>query len=337
MTNDTFTPDTIIQLMETWKRQEHTPAQTLKLLKLYLGVSKWMTQEGIYPSAFFYDMSKQFHTRSTTEFVKKIIAAEGFGYIWDSEEHTPQHLMGFFSPIRYHPSHSKSESGAGNIYNINNINPDNIYISKNDNIYHIIDSKSESGASRAAARVTQATETDHDAALAVEGFIQRLCTDEADYKTFIHPINLRTEQLMPELHVDATTSNARPVNIATRRYLTHYLGEYFKAQGKNFINRTYEGRKIWLSRVMAKAPAQHNIVRAVSDIKSQEGNGSDQLRRQCRPLSPHEYQDRASGQRFYDSPSAQGTPQPVRIPQDAPPRPSDSARWDKLMKQWSRE
>lgn len=327
MTNDTFTPDAIMQLLEAWKRQQYSPAQMLKMLKLYLGMRNWMTEEGLYPSAFFYDMSKCFHTSSTTEFVKKIIAAEGFGYIWDSEEHTPQHLMGFFSPIRYRPNHSKSVSGAGNIYNINYINPDNISITKNDNIYHNTHPKSASGASE------NGEAEAYEVAAAVEGFINRLCTEETDYRTFIQPINLRTEQLMPELRITETTM-PHPVNPATQRYLSHYLGGYFKAQGKNFLNHSYEGRKIWLSRVLSKAPAQRNIARAVSDIKNLEGGSADLMRRQCRPLSPHEYQDKATGQRFYDILDSQGQPTPVRIPQDAPPRPSDTALWDKLLKDW---
>ena len=135
--NDDFTPESVITLLDAWKRQGYTHSQRIKLLTLYCGMIKWMT-------------------------------AEGFGYIWDAEEHTARHLMAFFSPLRYQP-HSKSESGMGNIYNINNMNRENNNITKNDIIYHHIDSKSESG-------MSEKNETDYDVKAAVEGFIHKICT-----------------------------------------------------------------------------------------------------------------------------------------------------------------
>lgn len=323
--NDDFTPESVITLLDAWKRQGYTHSQRIKLLTLYCGMIKWMTAEGFYPMAFFYEISKYFHASSTSDFVNRIMKAEGFGYIWDAEEHTARHLMAFFSPLRYQP-HSKSESGMGNIYHINNMNRENNNITKNDIIYHHIDSKSESG-------MSEKNETDYDVKAAVEGFIHKICTEEADYKIFVEPLNKRTELMMPELHM--VTTEKLPVNMATKRYLGHYLADYFMAQGKNFMNHTYEGQKIWLSRVLDKMPAQRNIARAVNDVRMELNKNRSELRRQHRPLSPYEYQDQASGQRFYDFIDPKdGSQKTEPIPRDAEKRPSATARWNKFTKEW---
>lgn len=174
--------------------------------------------------------------------------------------------------------------------------------------------------------------TAYDVRAAVKGFLHKICTEDADYKTFVEPINRATEMMMPELRMAAPADH--PVNMATERYLTYYLAGYFMAQGKNFMSRTYEGQKIWLSHVLEKTPAKRNIERAVNDVRIELNKNADELRRQYRPISPHEYQDQASGQRFYDIPDAHGSPTPVRIPHDAPPRPSDHHKWDKWLKKW---
>ena len=323
--NDDFTPESVITLLDAWKRQGNSHCQMLKLLTLYCGVTKWMTPEGAYPSAFFYEMSRYFHISSTKEFIKKITSAEGFGLIWDAEEHTPNHLVAFFTPIRYHPQ-STVDSRVGNIYNINNINTENNNITKNDIIYHNTQPTVDS-------RLQKKPDEDVDVKAAVEGFIHKICTEEADYKIFVEPINKRTELMMPELHM--VTTEKLPVNLATKRYLGHYLAGYFMTQGKNFVKRTYEGQKIWLSRVLDKMPAQRNIERAVSDVRMELNKNRSELRRQHRPLSPYEYQDQASGQRFYDFIDPKdGCQKTEAIPPEAEKRPSATARWNKFAKEW---
>lgn len=181
--------------------------------------------------------------------------------------------------------------------------------------------------------MSEKNETDYDVKAAVEGFIQKICTEEADYKIFVEPLNKRTELMMPELHM--VTTEKQPVNLATKRYLGHYLADYFMTQGKNFMKQTYEGQKIWLSRVLDKMPAQRNIARAVSDVRMELNKNRSELRRQHRPLSPYEYQDQASGQRFYDFIDPKdGRQKTEPIPREAEKRPSATARWNKFAHEW---
>ena len=80
---------------------------------------------------------------------------------------------------------------------------------------------------------------------------------------------------------------------------------------------------------------QRNIANAVADVRAELSRNAMLLARGYHPLSPHEYKDKLSGQRFYDRIDPEdGSTIVEHIPDDAPPRPSAEARWDKFDKKW---
>ena len=79
---------------------------------------------------------------------------------------------------------------------------------------------------------------------------------------------------------------------------------------------------------------QKNIMRAVNDATKYLKLHAAEMMRQYRPISNFEYQDKASKQRFYDTPRSDGTQEQHRIPQDAAPRPSGNAAWNKFSHTW---
>lgn len=355
-----ISPGDLSNLLASWKACHLSDTQVVKALRLYCGVDEWLDPNGMYNYARFSEMARKMNVRSSLAFVEKILQCDGFGFVWDGTIHTPEHLLAFFSPLRCDLDQllkaGESQQGDGNaalslgdkeclqastttclmlkhevdnnyIFN-NNIN--NIYITKK-NIYkkNIIDSTVQHDAN-----VQHDVKTDdYDVKAAVSNFLHRLCNNEFEYNAFIAPINQKTELLLPSLHT-ASVGDKYPVNAATRRFLGHYIANYFLKNGNTFVRTNYDGQKIWLGRILQKSVAATNISRAVDDIRRKLGQDAQLLIRQNHPISPHEYQDPASGIRFYDSTTRDGKTERVEIPPNATPRPSEKARWDKFRKLW---
>ena len=79
---------------------------------------------------------------------------------------------------------------------------------------------------------------------------------------------------------------------------------------------------------------QRNVANAVADVRAQMQTDALVIARGYRPMSKYEYTDRMSGKRFFDHIDAEGKTIVELIPQEAPPRPSDQAVWDRFGKAW---
>ena len=96
-----------------------------------------------------------------------------------------------------------------------------------------------------------------------------------------------------------------------------------------------EWRSIWIKNLIQKDFMQKKISAAVSDTRLYLMQHAAEMIRQNRPVSAYEYQDKETEQRFYDVRNKDGTIKQIRIPNEAPPRPSDSAAWNKFAKKWN--
>ena len=84
---------------------------------------------------------------------------------------------------------------------------------------------------------------------------------------------------------------------------------------------------------------QKYIDQAAADMNRKLIQSPGMLIRQNRPISPFEYQDPETGQRLYDETQMKDGQQLTlqhRIPKEAPPRPSEKARWNKFTKGWDK-
>ena len=139
---------------------------------------------------------------------------------------------------------------------------------------------------------------------------------------------------MPELFVDMKA--ACPVTMATTRFFNAYLYPYLQEHSVTMLKiLKLEWRSIWIKNLIQKDFMQKKISAAVSDTRLYLMHHAAEMIRQNRPISSYEYQDKATEQRFYDVRNKDGTIKQIRIPNEAPPRPSDSAAWNKFAKKWN--
>ena len=163
--------------------------------------------------------------------------------------------------------------------------------------------------------------------------LQSIAQDDDTYTQIVKPINELTQGMMKELFCDM--QQPHPMNLATRTFFNNYVYPYMLEHSEKMMSiKSTVGRSCWIRNLLKLDFMQKNICHAVNDARQYLAEHADEMRRQYRPISPHEYQDQASGQRFYDTYDDQGTPTPIRIPHDAPPRPSKHHKWDKWLKRW---
>ena len=83
-------------MIHQWKAKGITDSATLKLLDLYLGLTPYMTAEGIYPMRNLYQICQSMKTTHTTTLLENIRKCCSFGLIWNENR---THLLGFYSPL----------------------------------------------------------------------------------------------------------------------------------------------------------------------------------------------------------------------------------------------
>ena len=84
------------KMIHQWKAKGITDSATLKLLDLYLGLTPYMTAEGIYPMRNLYQICQSMKTTHTTTLLENIRKCCSFGLIWNENR---THLLGFYSPL----------------------------------------------------------------------------------------------------------------------------------------------------------------------------------------------------------------------------------------------
>ena len=168
---------------------------------------------------------------------------------------------------------------------------------------------------------------------AAKELLNYIGTDPDAYAKVVKPVNEITQKLNPNLYINP--EDACPTNMATNTFFNDYLYPYLLKNSKVMMNiKNPVGKSIWLANLIKYDFMQKNIMRAVNDATKYLKLHAAEMMRQYRPISNFEYQDKASKQRFYDTPRSDGTQEQHRIPQDADPRPSSNATWNKFSHTW---
>ena len=319
------------RLIASWHTSRLTDTQIRKMLMLYFGEPAWMNEQKQYPNYRFSDIVEGLRFHNRHDFVEILLRCSGFGFIWKNDEkpHTDQNLMAFYTPIW----HVSDEKDMGNNHVLNSseqtlppVINNNIYNKKKNNKKKNI-SKNVTGSKTCSAEYEKEVEA------AAKELLNYIGTDPDAYAKVVKPVNEITQKLNPNLYINP--EDACPTNMATNTFFNDYLYPYLLKNSKVMMNiKNPVGKSIWLANLIKYDFMQKNIMRAVNDATKYLKLHAAEMMRQYRPISNFEYQDKASKQRFYDSPRSDGTPEQHRIPQDAAPRPSANAAWNKFSHTW---
>ena len=319
------------KLIASWHTSRLTDTQIRKMLMLYFGVPEWMNEQKQYPSYRFSDITEGLRFHNRHDFVEILLRCSGFGFIWKNDEkpHTDQNLMAFYTPIW----HISDEKDMGDNHDLNSseqtlppVINNNIYNKKKNNKKKNI-SKNVTGSKTCSAEYEKEVEA------AAKELLNYIGTDPDAYAKVVKPVNEITQKLNPNLYINP--EDACPTNMATNTFFNDYLYPYLLKNSKVMMNiKNPVGKSCWLANLINIDFMQKNIMRAVNDATKYLKLHAAEMMRQYRPISNFEYQDKASKQRFYDTQRSDGTQEQHRIPQDAAPRPSANATWNKFSHTW---
>lgn len=336
-----------------WRQADITPAQTVKFLRLFLGEKAWMDSTGKYPYANFYEIARTLNFKNTVTFLACLAKCKGFGFIWETKEHTYQNIAAFYSPlwhdirdgtyyeVSYGDLKFENPAQTQTQKSLRNSDPaSSIYINNNYNTTSRGENSPTENIPGNGAPNQMPNNCNEEA---IKEFIGKLYLDATACQTIIKPINEYTEQKFPTLKCsldDTSTSfpgashDAIKANPATKRFLEHYLLKHLCQNIKKFAIKTYDGRIYWISNLIKYDFIHKMMDRAVGDFIKQHGGSERAMQQQNRPISPYEYQDALTKQRLYDFTNKEGKTCQARIPADAAPRPSDTVYWNKFSKSW---
>ena len=166
--------------------------------------------------------------------------------------------------------------------------------------------------------------------------LNHIAQHDDPYNAIIKPINEETMAEIPGLYLD--TSEMHPMTMATIQFFNGYIWPYLLEHNEKLMSiDSEEGQAIWLKYLIKQEFMQKKVTQAIADTKKYLAQHPGERIRQNRPVSPFEYQDQESKQRFYDTLLPNGASAQHRIPPEAPPRPSDQATWSKFTHCWKME
>ena len=348
------------RLMATWKTNGLTDTNIRKMMMLYLGEPAWMDLNKVYPCGNFYNISRGLRFGSKTDFLTILLRSKGFGYIWkdDKAEHNTKNLFAFYTPIWHEekkedmvvdnaseqpgncgtapnatliPASSTQNPASSTQNPANSVRYNSLYnniikknIKKKENNNYVSAQNFQNFSPEQKARIEAA----------VKSLFNYIATDQDAYTNIVESINETTLKLMPELYIDEKA--ACPTTLATRQFFNAHLYPYLLEHSERLMKiPTLLGQSCWIRNLLKMDFMQKKISAAVSDIRLYLMQHAAEMMRQNRPISAYEYQDKATEQRFYDVRNKDGTIKQIRIPNEAPPRPSDSAAWNKFAKKWN--
>ena len=319
------------RLIASWHTSGLNDVQIRKMLMLYFGEPAWMNLQKLYDCNRFSQIATGLRFRSRQEFVELLLRCTGFGFIWKNKEkpHTGKNLLAFYTPI-WHVCDEKDmvneqDSDENLQDNLGYIN--NIYIIKKNN------KKKNISKNVIPSQLANSPEHKKKVEATAKELIHFIGTDPDAYAKVVKPVNDITQKANPDLFTNP--GDACPSNMATNIFFNKYLYPYLLTHGEQMLKiQNILGRSIWLANLIKYDFMQKNIMRAVNDATKYLKMHAAEMMRQYRPISNFEYQDKASKQRFYDSPRSDGTQEQHRIPPDAAPRPSGNAAWNKFSHTW---
>ena len=320
------------KLIASWHTSGLSDVQIRKMLMLYFGEPAWMNLQKLYDCNSFSQIATGLKFRSRQEFVELLLRCAGFGFIWKNKEepHTGKNLLAFYTPIW----HVCDEKDMVNEQDSDENLQDNLgYI--NNNIYIIKKNNKKKNISKYVSPSYLANSPEHEKEVeaAAKELIHYIGTNPDAYAKVVKPVNDITQKANPDLFTNP--GDACPSNMATNIFFNKYLYPYLLTHSERLMKiQSILGKSIWLANLIKYDFIQKNIMRAVNDATKYLKLHAAEMMRQYRPISNFEYQDKASKQRFYDTTRCDGTPEQHRIPQDAAPRPSGNAAWNKFSHTW---
>lgn len=320
------------KLIASWHTSGLSDVQIRKMLMLYFGEPAWMNLQKLYDCNSFSQIATGLKFRSRQEFVELLLRCAGFGFIWKNKEepHTGKNLLAFYTPIW----HVCDEKDMVNEQDSDENLQDNLgYI--NNNIYIIKKNNKKKNISKYVSPSYLANSPEHEKEVeaAAKELIHYIGTNPDAYAKVVKPVNDITQKANPDLFTNP--GDACPSNMATNIFFNNYLYPYLLTHSERMMKiQDILGRSCWLANLIKYDFMQKNIMRAVNDATKYLKLHATEMMRQYRPISNFEYQDKASKQRFYDTTRCDGTPEQHRIPQDAAPRPSGNAAWNKFSHTW---
>ena len=313
------------RLIASWHTCGLNDVQIRKMLMLYFGEPAWMNLQKLYDCNRFSQIATGLRFRSRQEFVELLLRCAGFGFIWKNKEkpHTGKNLLAFYTPIWHVCDEKDMVNEQDSDENLQDNLGYNIYIIKKNN------KKKNISKYVIPSQLANSPEYKKKVEATAKELIHFIGTDPDAYAKVVKPVNEITQKANPDLFTNP--GEACPSNMATNIFFNKYLYPYLLTHGEQMLKiQNILGRSIWLANLIKYDFMQKNIMRAVNDATKYLKLHAAEMMRQYRPISNFEYQDKASKQRFYDTTRSDGTQEQHRIPQDAAPRPSSNAAWNKF-------
>ena len=323
------------KMIHLWKKRGVNDPTITKLLDLYLGIPAYMDHQGIYPLCNFYDLRLSLRFSYTSTLITAVTNCRSFGVVWD-ETHTK--IIAFYSPLWYrkekeNPGETPHDPAPKTLQNAAH-DPafyNNNILYHTDNIYPPEDSRKGGPAGKEAGHPERKTpeRTPDD---------EKKSPSTSPATDFFHRLNTTHEEkqrvLVPLINrIAADHHYTRPRALQALVILVNqFLIPYFDSDPR-FSRNSHVGRIIWLQNLMKTRHGQSLMEKAVARLSSELSKDLEEKRRKLRefrPVSPFEWKDAGKGLRYYDDP-IDGK---VEIPENAPPRPAETAIWNVLSKEW---
>lgn len=318
------------KLIASWHSSGLTDTQIRKMLMLYFGEPAWMNLQKLYDCNRFSQIATGLRFRSRQEFVELLLRCAGFGFIWKNKEepHTGKNLLAFYTPIWHVCDEKDMVNEQDSDENLqDNLGYNNIYIIKKNN------KKKNISKYVSPSYLANSPEHEKEVEAAAKELIHYIGTNPDAYAKVVKPVNDITQKANPDLFTNP--GDACPSNMATNIFFNKYLYPYLLTHSERLMKiQSILGKSIWIANLIKYDFMQKNIMRAVNDATKYLKLHAAEMMRQYRPISNFEYQDKVSKQRFYDTTRCDGTQEQHRIPQDASPRPSGNAAWNKFSHTW---
>lgn len=342
------------KIIHQWRAKGISDSAVLKLLDLYLGLTPYMSADGIYPLRNLYQICQSMKTTHTTTLLENIRKCNSFGLIWDESR---TNLLGFYSPLWSEglkndtqetldpvasvvtplasvatPAASLATTDDSILYNITNIYPPEDsrqgYPAENPKER----TKENPEEPQAGIRAGNPSEVPDGNPSGKE------VSGTSPAKDFFHRINVTPSEkqqiLLPLIDSIAARHNyTRPrASEALVILVNEILIPYFDADPR-FLKTTHAGRIIWLKNLLKTRHGDTLMQQAIQKLCKtlvQDVEKKRRKRREFRPISPFEWKDPDKDIRYYDDP-LDGK---VELPADAPPRPSETAVWNIISQEW---
>lgn len=323
----------ITELQKTikiWRSRKITDSTIPKLLDLYLGLTAYMNDKHIYPVENFYDIKMSLRFSTTQSLIEAVKASQSFKFIVNEGQ---KQIKAFYSPL-CHEENSKLETKEDSKTSQSSLNLPQAFAQTLavDNIYNIY---------------TKGNSSDEE--LSPEG--DKPLEDNSDKKNIVTPESLATAKEFFHLINEDSAQKAQILTPLinwfqlherlTRKHacenLVYMVNEllipYFASQAR-FMKSNHAGRLCWLTNLLKSAHGQHLLNDAAKDSRLKREQTAQETKanqRSNHPLNEFEWTDPESGMRFYDD-EVEGS---VNIPEDAPARPTMTAIWNVLSREWT--